>query len=144
MTVFIDSGIFVGALNPRDRRHSETAKALEATLRGRYGRAYTSDYVYDETVTLVRARSQSFQTASAAIDLILGRSTRPRAIDLLIVTGPIFRQAVEIFDTYDDKTLSFTDATSIAFLRHRKWDQILSFDSDFDGILPRVDPTAPG
>jgi hypothetical protein len=57
-----------------------------------------------------------------------------------MVTGPIFRRAAAIFEDYADRSLSFTDATTIATMRTRRLDRVMSFDKDFDGIVPRVDP----
>ena len=50
------------------------------------------------------------------------------------------RAALETFRGYDDHTLSFTDATSIALCGSRGIDAVLSFDDDFDGLVDRIDP----
>ena len=36
--------------------------------------------------------------------------------------------------------MSFTDATTVALAERRGIDRVLSFDDDFDGIVPRLDP----
>lgn len=65
----------------------------------------------------------------------------PTVYALEHVTVAVFQAAVTTFERYDDQTLSFTDATTIALLDRLDLDRVLSFDDDFDGIVPRLDPT---
>jgi predicted nucleic acid-binding protein len=76
----------------------------------------------------------------AVLNRILGRPPFPHVFELSMVTGPIFRRAVALFEEHADRPLSFTDATTIATMRTRRLDRVMSFDKDFDGIVPRVDP----
>ena len=48
--------------------------------------------------------------------------------------------AWETFEKFSDKKrpLSYTDCTNIAFCQKRNIEYILSFDSEFDGILNRI------
>ena len=46
---------------------------------------------------------------------------------------------MDIFECYDDQSLSFTDATTVATLERHDIDRVLSFDDDFDGVAPRLD-----
>jgi predicted nucleic acid-binding protein len=56
MSVFLDTGLYYALQNESAREHSAAKGAFEAVLSGRYGTAFTSEYVYDEAVTLVRKR----------------------------------------------------------------------------------------
>jgi predicted nucleic acid-binding protein len=49
-----------------------------------------------------------------------------------------FKEAWRLFPQYADRGLSFTDCTSIALLKTRGIESIVSFDADFDGIAPRI------
>lgn len=140
MTVLVDSGVFVAHVNRRDPGHAAARRTMAAVLADRWGRAFASDYILDESVTLARSRTRSHAVAVSVADLILGRRGFTPFFDLLMVTGPIFRRALELFEAYDDQELSFTDATTVALMERRRIDHVLSFDDDFDGIVPRIEP----
>lgn len=141
MSVFVDTGLFYALQNERAAAHDRATAAFEAVLTGSYGTVYTSDYVYDETVTLVRSRTGAFDEAKAVGDRILGRGAYPEAVEILLVDRDVFEAALGVFERYHDHGLSFTDATTIALIERRNIDTLLSFDDDFDGIVDRLDPT---
>lgn len=47
---------------------------------------------------------------------------------------------LDVFATYRDHPISFTDATTVALMDAQGIDLLLSFDSDFDGIVERLAP----
>lgn len=132
LSAFIDSGVFFAACSLRDVYHDQAVKLLEKALRGEYGVLYTSDYIFDETVTLTRVRTRSIKAA-----LLVGESILGSRVRVLRVERDIFDSAWEIFKQYQDRNFSFTDCTSIALVREHKIDIILSFDDSFDGIVSR-------
>ncbi|WP_136688503.1 type II toxin-antitoxin system VapC family toxin [Halorhabdus amylolytica] len=140
MSVFLDSGLFYALQNECASRHDMAKAAFETVLGPEYGPLFTSDYVFDETVTLVRARAGSYDEARTVADRILGRGAFPSAIDCLVTDQADFERAVDTFERYDDHDLSFTDATTIALVETRAIDHVLAFDDDFDGIVDRLDP----
>lgn len=142
MSLFIDTGVFYALQDESAPRHGEAIAAIKTVSTGSYGRLFTSEYVYDETVTLVRQRTGRFDDAKQAGDRIRGIDPFPQAFSLLFVTEPAFDRTREVFETYDDHSLSFTDASTIALVDRHDIDAVLSFDDDFDGIVERIDPTA--
>ncbi|WP_336134019.1 type II toxin-antitoxin system VapC family toxin [Natronomonas amylolytica] len=138
MSVFVDTGVFYAHQHERASRHDVATDALRATLSGEYGRLYTSDYVHDEAVTLVRKRTGSFEGTKAVSDRILDSGS---PISILQVDRPRVRESVETFERYRDHDLSFTDATIISQVEANDIDTVLSFDDDFDGIVDRTDPS---
>jgi hypothetical protein len=54
----------------------------------------------------------------------------------------LFGESVTTFERYHDHALSFTDASLITLVNERGFDDVLSFDDDFDGIVSRIDPEA--
>jgi predicted nucleic acid-binding protein len=140
VTLLIDTGLFYALQNQRANRHAVAKDAFSAVLAGAYGRPYTSDYVYDEAVTLVRQRTGGFAEAKTTGDRIRGVGDFPDAITMLFVTESVFEATIEIFERYDDQSLSFTDTTTIALIEAHGLDAVLSFDDDFDGLVDRLDP----
>lgn len=140
MSIFVDTGLFYAMQNERAARHDEAVAALSTVLADRYGQVQTSDYVYDEAVTLVLSRTGDVTEACTVGDRIRGTGTFPDAYQLLYVSEPTFERAVDAFEQYRDHSLSFTDATTVALVEHHDVDAVLSFDDDFDGIVERIDP----
>ncbi|MFQ6086039.1 MAG: type II toxin-antitoxin system VapC family toxin, partial [Candidatus Bathyarchaeia archaeon] len=89
MAVFVDTGIFSGAYNLRDKYHERAGKLLGDALTGKYGIAYTTDYVFDEAVTLTLYRTGKAELAIELGEAIL-RSPRVRVIN---VTDDLFKGA---------------------------------------------------
>jgi len=134
MAVFIDTGIFVALRNADDDFHDRSKELMRRALKGEFGRTYTSDYVIDEALTTALVR-----TKKHALALDLGRyiMESPR-ITKLRVNEDIFEKAWEKFKLFKDRPLSFTDCTSLALIEKSGIKQIMSFDSGFDGRVPRV------
>jgi predicted nucleic acid-binding protein len=109
-------------------------------LDGAYGQPYTSDYVLDEVVTLTRARTESFEAANTVADQILGEDPFPRVFELLYSHPDDVHASLETFRQYGDHDLSFTDASIIALCEARGIDAVLIFDTDFDGLIDRIEP----
>jgi len=114
--------------------HKRAVNLLRAALKGDYGAVYTSDYVFDEAVTVALVRTGKPDIAIDIGNFILS-SKRLRIIH---VNKTIFEEAWNVFIRYSEKKLSFTDATSIAIMRMYNINYIMSFDRHFDGIVSRV------
>lgn len=140
MSVAIDTGVFYAVQNERAANHDAAKAALSRATSDEFGRVYTTDYVYDETLTLVRTRTGSYREAAIVGNRILGRDEYSDAIDIICVSEGLFDRSVTAFDRYSDHDLSFTDASTIALVKHRSIDAVLAFDDDFDGIVRRLDP----
>jgi len=134
LTVFIDTGIFVAARNKSDVNHERAVNLLKNALKGKYGVMYTSDYVFDEAVTVALIRTGRPEIAIDIGNFILS-STKLR---ILYIDKIVFMDAWRIFNKYVNKRLSFTDATSTALIKRYNINYIMSFDKHFDGIIPRI------
>ena len=137
MTVFLDTGIFVAFHNTRDANHTRALELIRTLVEGEFGTAYTSDYVFDEAVTVALVRTGRPENAMAVGRMILGEITAPLLASLRVGEDD-FKEAWRLFSQHADRGLSFTDCTSIALLRTRRIESIISFDTDFDGIVPRI------
>jgi len=140
MSVFVDTGVFYAHHDTDASRHTVAMDALNAVLQSpEYGRVSTSDYVYDEVVTLTHRR-----TGDVTAGIEVGRRIRgegyPDAIELLQSSRRLFDAAVTAHREYADHGLSFTDAMTVVLVEHHDIDAVLSFDDDFDGIVNRFDP----
>lgn len=140
MSVLVDTGVLY-AHHDEDAVRAEVAAAvMDQVLAGALGTPVVTDYLHDEGVTLTLARAKSYGAAKSLSDRLLGRNGFPDAFRFVWVGEDGFERGLEVFETYPDQGLSFTDATSIAVMEQHGIDRILSFDDDFDGIVDRVDP----
>lgn len=106
----------------RDRDHEPVVSAL----REHRGRLLTSNYVLDETLTLVRFRLGWGISRQLGEQLRAGILARPERI------SPRDEEAAwEIFSTYSDKSFSFTDCTSFALCGRLELPLCLAIDNDF-------------
>ena len=133
MAIFLDTGVIVAARNADDKKHEKAKDLMRSALRRDYGTAYTSDYIFDEAVTLMLMRTKNPDLALDVGEFVL-RSSR---ITKLRVSRDDFMQAWSKFKTLKKELLSFTDCTSLVLMDRNKIEEIMSFDSDFDGLIAR-------
>jgi hypothetical protein len=140
MSVFVNTGVLYAHHDTDASRHEDAVASLTRVLTSAaHGRVMTSDYVYDEVVTLTQRR-----TGSVAAGVEVGRRIRgegyPDAFDLLHASPALFDDAVDVYEQYADHELSFTDAMTVAMIAHHDINAVLSFDNDFDGVVDRLVP----
>lgn len=140
MSVFLDTNVYYAVQNDIDERHEAALTSLNTVLTGEFGQPYTSDYVLDEAVTLTLQRTGNHSEARTIARRIRGTDDFPDVYELLLVGIDTIRESVDVFERYADQSLSFTDAATVALVREREIDHVLSFDDDFDGLVDRLDP----
>lgn len=124
--LFVDTGAWVALFNQRDRDHSR-ASSYWSQVRDERRPILTTDYVLDETYTLIRRTRAGLQGAVEFHRLV----TESRVIEIAEIDADCRNRAWDLFTRYDDKVLSFTDCTSFALLRERGLSEAFTFDSDF-------------
>ena len=134
MNLFADSGAWQALYDAGDKYHALAGDAFRS-LTGQRVIFYITDYVFDETVTLVRGRARHRQATLCGDWLI--RSPRVR---LVYVTPQIWNEAWEMFKQYDDKNFSFTDCTSFVVMRQQGLRDVFSFDRHFEQMGYRLWP----
>lgn len=125
MPLFIDSCVFVAYRNKRDVHHKTSAELMEKCVGGYFGELYTSDYVFDETVTVTLVKAG----LKEAIEL--GGYLLNSEVELLKVDKDAFDAAWEMFCTLG---MGFTDCTNIALMRLYGIDKIMTFDGEFKRV----------
>jgi predicted nucleic acid-binding protein len=134
MAVFVDTGIFVAVRNKKDSNHQRAKNLMKRALKAEFGIINTSDYVVDEALTTALARTRNHQIALNTGRYIINS---PR-IETIPISQEDFNLAWSKFQSIRGRFLSFTDCTSLALMERRGIRQIMSFDSDFDGLAERI------
>lgn len=130
MAVFIDTGAFMAYRNKKDIYHSVADGLVRRALKGEFGSIFTSDYIYDETLTLAMVRTGNEDVARDISDVML--SSR---IEMFIIDGVILEMAGKLFFRLFDKRISFTDATTMVVMQQENIGKIITFDSHFKGMF---------
>ena len=133
MSVFVDTGAFLAYRNQKDKYHEIALKLFIEALKGKYGQIYTSDYVYDEALTLALTRTNNIAVAMDMAEVIMS----PR-IKMVFIDAQLLERSTKTFKQYSGKNLSFTDAVSIEIMKELDIGKYLGFDSHFNGIVEQV------
>ena len=120
--VFVDTSAWFAAVVPSDPNHPHAANWLATNSEV----LITTDYIIDETLTLLRARGER-QRAK-----LLGNKFFEASIaEVYFLTEEDIRQAWAIFEQYDDKGWSFTDCSSKVAIDEMNISQAFAFDHHF-------------
>jgi predicted nucleic acid-binding protein len=132
LKLFIDTW---GWLTLRDRNESrhEDVKGIYHQFRGKKGIIYTSDYVLDETFTLLFKRLP-FKTAKESLARI-DKAIEEGYLQVEWVTPERFEKAKELRLKYQDKPkISFTDLASMVVMTDLGIKNIITGDEHFEQV----------
>jgi uncharacterized protein len=120
--IFVDTGARFAAAVPSDPKHP----AASRWLAGNNEPLLTTDYVVDETLTLLRARGERRRA------LLIGEGFfNGRLAEVYTLLEDDILHAWKIFERFDDKGWSFTDCTSNAVIERLGIARALAFDQHF-------------
>ena len=130
--VFVDSAAFFALWDARDARHAAAVR-VQTTLRRKGRRFVTSEYIVDETVTLLLFR-HSHAAAADFLDTI----ERSEALRLEWIGPERFQAASALFRKHADKDWSFTDCVSFVTMRELRIRDAFTTDHHFEqaGFVP--------
>jgi len=127
--VFIDTWGWISLYNKRESKHNEV-KNWYFNFRSQGGIIYTTDYILDETFTLLFRRTASNIAAKAM--MWINESIEKGYINLERITAERFERSKESRIKYLDKPLiSFTDLTSVVIMSEEDIEYILTEDNHF-------------
>jgi len=130
MKIFIDTSAWVALENKKDIHYKEAITFKNEVKNKRY-RLYTSNYILDETYTLLLANVGYEKTVQffKRIKLLKGRGL----LHVIQVTENIEDSALLIFKRFNkDKFWSFTDCISKAIMEMLDINEVFSFDRNFE------------
>ena len=129
--LFVDTGAWYALVDRNDPDHKEAGDFL----RRNNIPLLTTNFVFDETITLIRNRL-GWDVARA-----FGQKLKDsNFVTLAAIKDTDEERAWEIFLKYKDKDFSYTDCTSFAFMERSKVDAAFSFDSHFKAMRFHVLP----
>jgi len=120
--IFVDTGAWFALLVPNDRDHAAAARWLGLNREP----LITTDYVLDETLTLLKVRAETKRALDWGARMLAGELA-----GIERVAWNDFGQAWEMFCRFRDKGWSFTDCTSFVVMARLGVDAAFSFDEHF-------------
>ncbi len=120
--IFVDTGAWFAAAVPSDPNHPAASSWLSSNTEP----LLTTNYVVDETLTLLRARGEKTRA------LLLGEGFfNDRLAEIYLLAEDDISFAWEAFKRFDDKEWSFTDCTSKVVIERLGITQAFAFDHHF-------------
>jgi len=123
--IFVDTGAFIGRYIAKDEYHRVSTSSW-SVLENSKERLFTSNFVLDETFTLLGQRA-GYAFAAARARAILSSS----AITILRAAKYDEIEAVKLFEKYADQSVSYTDCISFILMSSNKIERAFTFDSHF-------------
>ena len=122
---FVDTSGFYALLVERDPAHQRATETLARAAKSR-GRFVTSDYVLDETVTLLKARGLG-HLVEALFDAVFKSS----ACRIEWIEASRFETTRQFLRKHNDQPWSFTDCSSFCLMHELKLHKTLTTDIHF-------------
>lgn len=120
--ILVDTSAWFAVYSPRDvnrRPAHEYMRLVDEVL-------FTTDYIVDETLTLLRVKGLSVRAE------VFGRRIfDERSISVAKVSEADLARAWQVFRTFGDKGWSFTDCTSFAIIERLAIAKAFAFDQHF-------------
>ena len=122
---FVDTSGWCAVYDRSDDNHGK-ALAFWQKMAPSTGTLYTSDYVLDEALTLLRVRTG--HTVAVEFGRLILAS---EVVKIIPVSASMWQKAWELFIKYGDKDFSFTDCTSFIIMQELNLKEVLAFDHHF-------------
>lgn len=123
---FLDTGAFIAVTDGSDQYHRRAVAHFRELLESRQA-LLTTNFVLDETYTRLKRRLG----ADAAITF-RNAIRKSDQVEILTVDEEIERRAWEIFKKYRDQDFSYTDCSSFAVMRMKRFKTAFAFDTHFE------------
>ncbi|MBT8365801.1 MAG: PIN domain-containing protein [Deltaproteobacteria bacterium] len=124
--IFIDTGAFLARYLRKDQHH-RSAVAVWEKLGSKRENCVTSNFILDETFTLLRRRAGYRFAVQRAKNIYASQAftiCRPDKEDEI--------KALQFFSKYADQHVSFTDCISFVLMKREKINRVFSFDRHFE------------
>lgn len=138
--LFLDTGVLVALVNPRDAHHARAAAILDRIVEGEWKSVHTSDLVVVEAMNFIARKLRVPGPADAVTAYVFGADGAPPVVtDVARIHAARFATTATRFRKHFDSGLSFTDWSSLVLMEEERIPQIATFDGGFTGRVDVVD-----
>lgn len=124
--IFVDTSAWWALKAPDDRFHDDAVSFYDLLKAGRHGSLVVSDYVLDETATLLMDTK-----GGAVATRFLDEALASKSVRLIWVDPDLFHEATKTFKNGSNRGWSFTDCTSFQLMHRLKIIDAFAFDQHF-------------
>lgn len=135
--VFVDTSAWYAVAGARDQYHTVARSYFEQAL-AEPVHFLTSDYILDETLT--RLRYDFGHSIALRFWQQVEQARNQGSLTILWTEESVWQIALDLFRTYRDQTLSFTDCTSFALVHAYKPHEVFAFDDHFSLLGVVIQP----
>lgn len=121
--IILDSNIWIGYFNEKDSLHKQSVKMVEDL-----SAVYVPEYVVLESVSILKMKSGS-KLANICLDIF----TDSKNI-IVLPSSSIFKKTVDLFQTLNDKHLSFVNMSLLALSRDY---EVKTFDKKLSSAIKK-------
>lgn len=120
--IFVDTSAWFASVVPSDPDH----QAVSIWMRQNTEALLTTDYIVDETLTLLRARKETARSLAMGQAFFSGQLAK-----LYFLTEADIQLTWQVFSQFSDKDWSFTDCSSKVIIEKLQISKALSLDNHF-------------
>jgi len=120
--IFVDTGAWFASVVPSDIDHASPSQWLNQNAEP----LLTTDYIVDETLTLLRARGEATRAIRLGEQFFSGALAK-----VYVLTEDDIRNTWEVFRKFSDKDWSFTDCSSRVVMEKLGITPAFRFDHHF-------------
>ena len=120
--IFVDTSAWFASIVPSDINHTEASSWVNQNTQP----LLTTDYIVDETLTLLRTRGELQRAISLGEAFFSGALTT-----IYYLNEEDIQQSWQVFRQFSDKEWSFTDCTSRVIMSKLGLTHSFSFDHHF-------------
>jgi uncharacterized protein len=124
--IFVDTGAWYALKATDDRHHDDAVTFHDELKESRHGSLVVSDYVLDETATLLMA-TKGGTIATRFLEEALGS----KSVRIIWIDPELFHETARSFKAGSEKGWSFTDCTSFQLMHRLKITEAFAFDRHF-------------
>ncbi len=140
MAILLDTGFYFGLLSIKDQYHQQSQSIIKDLIKKKYGKIYTSNFILDESLTLINIR-----TKGKRLDLL--EKMKKLFLGSLAIANLLSIENSWLDSIYNlqkklsapGDPVSFTDASNIVLCNNYEIKNIVSFDEHFSGFLNVID-----
>ena len=124
--IYIDTGAFIARHLKRDQYYDKAIRYWK-NLQTHNERCFTSNFVLDETFTMLGRRAGYKFAAQRARNILLS--------DTITILRPVQEdelKAIDLFEKYSNHEVSYTDCISFVLMSKNRIKRVFSFDKHFE------------
>lgn len=131
--IFLDSGFLYAYVNVKESSHKLVTSQMKQIILGKYGSIVISNFIYDEVLTLARARTRDCKVGNKIKILIKKEINGKKLIKMINITEELMNKTELIYDNYCKEGLSFTDCSILSVMNDKKITNLATLASEFNG-----------